>query len=86
VAKGVPFREAHERVGEIVASLEGDGRSLQDVPSNEWRTLDPDLGPEVTELLSGSSSLRIRTTPGGPAPDSVRAQVAQVRALLAAKS
>jgi argininosuccinate lyase len=82
VLSGVPFREAHRSIGAIVARLESEGRSLGDVKPEEWETLDPRLGPGVEELLSAGRSIAARTTPGGPAPASVRRQIAAVRALL----
>jgi argininosuccinate lyase len=82
VANGVPFREAHERVGAIVASLEADGRTFADVKPDEWPDLDSGLGPETAELLSPESAVRRRITPGGPAPESIARQLQTLRARL----
>jgi argininosuccinate lyase len=80
VSRGVPFREAHERIGKVVALLEADGRTLADVEPDEWAGLDPDLGPHIAGLLPAEASVARHTTPGGPG--SVRNQVSSLRALL----
>jgi len=77
VAVGVPFRDAHERVGKLVAELEGDGRTLLDLTERERETLGTEVPP-----LTAESSVAGRRTPGGPSPESVRRQVATLRARL----
>ena len=83
VSKGVPFREAHERVGKVVGLLEADGRTFDDVGPDEWETLDPGLGADVLEILSPDAAVRRRTTAGGPSSESVRRQVEILRSRLA---
>ena len=83
VAAGVPFREAHERIGELVARLETEGRALADVAPDEWASLDPGLGPETAALLDPGGAIARRGLPGGPSPDSVRRQATAVRAAAA---
>lgn len=82
VAGGVPFRDAHEAVGGLVARLEAEGRGLGDVKPDEWEQLDPRFGPETGTMLSADASVARRDTPGGPGPTSVRRQLRRVRALL----
>jgi argininosuccinate lyase len=77
VAVGVPFRDAHERVGKLVAELEGEGRTLLELTEQERET----LGTEVP-TLTAEASVAGRRTPGGPSPQSVRAQVAALRTRL----
>jgi argininosuccinate lyase len=80
VIRGVPFREAHRRIGELVAALEAEGRSFRDLSAAEWTELGIEDGGE---LLDGDRSVRARATPGGPSPESVRAQIAAVERALA---
>jgi argininosuccinate lyase len=82
VTRGVPFREAHERIGRLVAKLDADGRSLDDVEAHEWEALDRDLDAETSELLRAEMAIARRTTPGGPSETSVRDQIATLRARL----
>jgi len=84
VRAGVPFREAHQRVARLVIELEATHRTLLDLTPEEWASLDPHLGPETAAELTPERSVARRTQPGGPAPASVRAQVADVRARLRA--
>jgi argininosuccinate lyase len=83
VTRGVPFRDAHERVGKLVAKLEADGLTLADVGADEWESLDPDLHADTADLLTVERAIARRTTPGGPSEASVRAQIATLRAHLA---
>ncbi len=69
VARGVPFREAHEAVSAYLAKSDGtvDGASL--------RQFDPRFGEDVVAILDVRTSLARRTTHGGPSPDAVRIQL-----------
>ncbi len=82
VVAGVPFREAHRRVGELVARLEAEGRSLADLSGPEWAELDLPEGPA---LLDPDRAVRARGVPGGPSPESVRGQIEALERRLAAR-
>jgi argininosuccinate lyase len=82
VVRGMPFREAHETVGRLVATLESDGRKLDDVRPDEWASVTPLLGPETSELLQAADSAERRRTPGGPSIPSVKEQLLEVRGRL----
>jgi argininosuccinate lyase len=82
VSRGVPFRDAHARVGGIVETLEAEGRTLTDVNPDEWPALDAALEPGVASLLRPETAVERHRTPGGPGPESVAAQLAMVRARL----
>ncbi|HEV3474776.1 MAG TPA: argininosuccinate synthase [Actinomycetota bacterium] len=77
VRVGVPFREAHEQVGKLVAHLESDGRTLLHLTEQEREDLGAQVGP-----MSAEASVAARRTPGGPSPESVRHQVAALRSRL----
>lgn len=51
VKRGLPMRNAHETVGQLVALCESRGQRLEDLPLDEFRTACPDIGPEVYEVL-----------------------------------
>jgi argininosuccinate lyase len=82
VNRGVPFREAHAAIGQVVAKLEAEGRTFADVKPDEWRELDPNLDEETASLLDPEGSVSRRSGAGGPSPDSVRAQAAALRSKL----
>jgi argininosuccinate lyase len=83
VADGVPFREAHAAIAAVVSRLESEGRTLSDVKPDEWSQLDPRLDEGTAEILEARISISRRGGPGGPSPDSVRAQAAKLRSKLA---
>jgi argininosuccinate lyase len=78
VARGTPFRRAHEIVGSLVSqSLNGE-RTLADLVSES-----PDLGPEAAELLNPDPARA--GTPGGGTPAAVDRQMARFEELIAAQ-
>jgi len=65
VGKGVPFREAHEAVAQILGGNERiDAKSL--------RAAHPKFGEDVDGILDTGLAVARRATPGGPAPEAVR--------------
>jgi len=71
VSEGVPFREAHERVGMMVRQADERG-----VPLAELVMTDPDLGPDVLAVLEPGASIVRRATPGGAGPAAIDSQIA----------
>jgi argininosuccinate lyase len=81
VRSGVPFREAHRRVGELLRRLETEARTVRTLTPDEWA----DLGiPDGAVLLDADRAVRSRSTPGGPSPESVRAQAEAIERSLGA--
>jgi argininosuccinate lyase len=72
VRDGVPFREAHNRTGELLKRVDEEGRSLADLTDEEWNAFGV---PSGAELLDPDRSVASRTMPGGPSAESVRSQV-----------
>lgn len=79
VMAGVPFREAHHLVGQLVLKLEDDGRDLETVTRDELSTLHPSLGELDGSRLRSSSVAAARIASGGTAPIAVEKQLNQVR-------
>ena len=67
VEKGVPFRQAHEQVGQLVAEVVSTGRSLYEV------AVAHDL-PVSSVMFAAGQSLRARRSPGASGPDAREAQ------------
>jgi argininosuccinate lyase len=79
VESGVPFREAHAIVGDIVRrALDGEA------PMAELVAADDRLGPDAAALLAPGVSVTRRTTRGGAGPAPVAAQLERFAARLAA--
>lgn len=79
VVAGVPFREAHRRVGELLRRLEAEGRSLADLTEDEWAQLGL---PGGRALLDPDRAVRARGGPGGPSPERVLEQVEALERVL----
>jgi argininosuccinate lyase len=71
VKDGVPFREAHRRVGGLLKTLDADDRALRDLTDDEWKAFGI---PNGGELLDPDRSVVARDLSGGPSPVSVDAQ------------
>ena len=69
---GVPFRDAHWRVGELVALAEERGCDLAELPDDELRARLPELAAEPVLVPSLSQALDTADLPGGTAPRRVR--------------
>lgn len=79
VRRGMPFREAHRRVGQLVRKAAEAGISLDQLPAEAWA----DFGenpPGV--LLDPLRALARRNAWGGTAPEAVRAQLKLAQSLL----
>ena len=74
VATGVPFRDAHGLVGNLVRESVERG-----VPLAELVEAHPDFGEAALEVLDPGVALRRRTTPGGTGPDAVGVQLDRFR-------
>ena len=74
----IPFREAHEITGRIVARAEALGVSeLGDLPLSEFQAIEARLDQRVPALLTVEKSVESRDCYGGTAPQRVREQVAR---------
>jgi len=83
VRRGVPFREAHEVTGRLVALCVSRECALSDVSDDDLRMVSEHLDPQVREVLSVRSALAARITPGSTGPGPVAEQLAGVDARLA---
>ena len=77
VQQGVPFRDAHQAVGELVRQSIERGIALEELVMTDAR-----LGPDALALLEPGEAVRRRTTPGGAGPEPVRRQLAAARTRL----
>ena len=85
VRRGVPFREAHGIVADLVRVAVADGRPLSSFSDAELAALAPAVDPEALRaLLHGDSWLESKVSVGGTALVRVREQLVAARAALAA--
>ena len=57
VGKGMPFRQAHETVGQIVVHAIKRGVELQELPIDELRAMSPLIDADVFSVLSVDQTL-----------------------------
>jgi argininosuccinate lyase len=84
VRQGLPFREAHEVVGQSVRHAIARGCELGDLPLEDLQRFSPLIGRDVYAALTVEASLRARSVVGGTAPEAVRQQLAHVKGWLGA--
>jgi argininosuccinate lyase len=72
VTKGVPFRTAHEQVGNTVRDAESQGKELWELSLEEIRQFAPQAAADVFDWLKIENSVARRRSPGGTAPERVR--------------
>ncbi|HET7483691.1 MAG TPA: argininosuccinate lyase [Actinomycetota bacterium] len=81
VTRGVPFREAHETIGGIVASLE---RSAVSIADADLAGADPRLKPDdAVDVADPRTLVARRASHGGPAPSEVERQIRTLRSAIA---
>ena len=83
VRKGVPFRESHHLVGQVVRRSEELRLSLKELDLGEYQDIHPAFGPDLYRALDFQRSVEARSVEGGTAPAAVRGQLEQAKALLA---
>ncbi len=83
VNKGLPFRDAHEVVGNAVAYGITQGKDLAECSLDELQQFHQDIEQDVFELLTLEGSVNARDILGGTAPAQVRRQIELCRKLIA---
>lgn len=86
VAKGVPFREAHEVAGRAVRTAIDAGLPLEQLSLQQLRVIHPRIDEDVFGVLTIEATLGKRSAFGGTAPARVRESVAAARNRLAGGS
>ncbi len=72
LAAGVPFRDAHWRVGELVAEAEERGCDVTELPADRLREALPELADHDPVIPSLADALSSADVVGGTAPERVR--------------
>ena len=85
VRKGVPFRQAHHAVGEVVASAEKVAKRLDQLTLDDLQTIDSNFDADALKVLDLKQALDRRELLGAPGPREVKKQLAKWRKKLSAK-
>ena len=69
VNHGVPFRDAHGIVGQLVLKCIDKGISLDELSLEEYKEISPVFGQDIYEAISMKTCVEKRMTLGAPGPD-----------------
>ena len=79
VMKGVPFREAHMKVGRLVGWCISEGLRFEDLTIEQWKKHIPETDSAMLEILSPRESVRRRNTYGGTSFEQVKKQIDEAK-------
>ncbi|MEY2480389.1 MAG: argininosuccinate lyase [Verrucomicrobiota bacterium] len=83
VKKGLPFREAHEVVGQLVTRAAQKQIALDNVSLLEMQEISALFTADIASIFDARRSLEKRTGIGAPSPKNISGQIARWRKLLA---
>ena len=78
VRKDLPFRDAHEIVGRIVAYAVEKGSTLDELSLEELQSFSPAIEQSVFEIISIDGSVAARDHFGGTSPNQVKAAIKRI--------
>ena len=81
--KGMPFREAHEVVGNLVLYCEKNGKELEGLSFEELHDVCPLFEKDVVSVLDTEAIVAARTTYGGTGHSAVKLQMKEAHEFLA---
>ena len=82
VEKGIPFRDAHRIVGQLVAYCIEHKKALEDLSLKEFQSFDSCFDADVYKALSLENCVTLRSIPGGPAHATVQKSIDDARQML----
>ena len=77
--KGVPFREAHRVVGELVAYCLDEGKDLSQLTLEEFKKFSDKFEEDVLNLMSLEGSVESRRVIGGTSPERVKEEIERIK-------
>jgi argininosuccinate lyase len=78
VRKGIPFRQAHDLVGQVLKEAERRKKMWTDLPLSELRRISSAFDADLSASLTVEAALACKKVAGGTALDSVRAAIADL--------
>jgi argininosuccinate lyase len=79
VARGMPFRRAHETVGALVRRLVAEGREFGSLTLDEWRAVSDRFDPDIATCITPRASVCAKRTPQSTSPAAVESALEDVR-------
>lgn len=77
--KDMPFRQAHEIVGQLVLQASKEGIYLQDIPIKDFKAISPLIEEDIYDTLTSRAAVERRTSIGGTGFNQVSSQIALAR-------
>ncbi len=77
--KGVPFREAHRIVGELVSYCLDRGKTLENLSLEEFKKFSDKFDEDVLSLMSVEGSINSRNITGGTAREQVEKEIEEIK-------
>lgn len=75
VDRGVPFRQAHGMIGQVVRRAQALSLPLDRLPLDELQAISPVFQSDVQKVFDFQAAVARRSLPGGTGPDAVREQL-----------
>ena len=72
VKNGVPFRDAHAILGQLVLYCINNNKGLEDLSLDEFRAISPVFDETVYDAISVEKCVEARNIPGGPSPEYIK--------------
>ena len=69
VKQGVPFRDAHAILGQLVLYCINNDKGLEDLSLDEFRAISPVFDESVYDAIKVEKCVSARNIPGGPSPE-----------------
>ena len=82
VRKGVPFRDAHGIVGQLVLKGLEEHKALDDMTLEEFKAVCPAFEEDVYDAISMKTCVERRNTAGAPGPEAMKQEIEECRKLL----
>jgi argininosuccinate lyase len=82
-AKGVPFREAYNIVGQVVKTCLANQKLLKDLTLDEWQQLHPQFSHDIYDAIAPQQVVAARNSFGGTGFDQVRQALTRAYSTLA---
>jgi len=79
VKKGIPFRTAHETVGNAVLYAISEGKELHELRLDQLQAFSPEIGEDVAGALSLDATLEAKSATGGTSPERVAEALASAK-------
>lgn len=82
VSKGVPFRECHAVIGEIVLYCISHGKAIEELSLQQLQDFSPEFGPDIYENIDLKACVKAKKSEGSTSFESVKKMLQSAEAYL----